>query len=83
MLVITALVGTNGLEQIVYIGLNDGNFGVGMVAGISMATIAIITDRATKAGVMYGANNEVFNRFNREVERLASQKYSFCGFNKI
>ena len=49
MLVITALVGTNGLEQIVYIGLNDGNFGVGMVAGISMAIIAIITDRATKA----------------------------------
>ena len=26
MLVIAALVGTNGLEQIVYIGLNDGNF---------------------------------------------------------
>ncbi len=49
MLVITALVGTNGLEQIVYIGLNDGNFGVGMVAGISMAIIAIITDRTTKA----------------------------------
>lgn len=49
MLVITALVGTNGLEQIVYIGLNDGNFGVGMVAGISMAIIAIISDRATKA----------------------------------
>ena len=30
-------------------GLNDGNFGVGIVAGISMAIIAIIADRATKA----------------------------------
>ncbi len=49
MLVIAALVGTNGLEQIVYIGLNDGNFGVGMVAGISMAIIAIIVDRMTKS----------------------------------
>ena len=29
MLVIAALVGTNGLEQIVYIGLSDGNFGIG------------------------------------------------------
>ena len=52
MLVIAALVGTNGLEQIVYIGLNDGNFGVGMVAGISMAIIAIIVDRMTKSWSM-------------------------------
>ena len=29
MLVIASLVGTNGLEQIVYIGLNDGDFGIG------------------------------------------------------
>ena len=29
MLVISALVGTNGLEQIVYIGLSDGDIGVG------------------------------------------------------
>jgi glycine betaine/proline transport system permease protein len=49
MLVIAALVGTNGLEQIVFIGLNDGNFGIGMVAGISMAIIVITTDRMTKA----------------------------------
>ncbi len=49
MLVIAALVGTSGLEQIVYIGLGDGDFGVGMVAGIGMAIIAIITDRMTKA----------------------------------
>ncbi len=49
MLVITALVGTKGLEQSVYIGLSDGNFGVGMVAGICMAIIAIIVDRCTQA----------------------------------
>ncbi|WP_299849884.1 proline/glycine betaine ABC transporter permease [uncultured Roseovarius sp.] len=49
MLVIAALVGTNGLEQIVYIGLSDGDFGVGMIAGIGMAIIAIITDRMTHA----------------------------------
>ncbi|MBX2839345.1 MAG: ABC transporter permease subunit [Gammaproteobacteria bacterium] len=49
MLVITALVGTNGLEQTVYIGLSDGNFGVGMTAGLCMAVIAIIADRTTQA----------------------------------
>ncbi|HCV62802.1 MAG TPA: glycine/betaine ABC transporter permease [Alphaproteobacteria bacterium] len=49
MLVIAALVGTNGLEQIVYIGLSDGDFGVGIVAGIGMAIIAIIADRMTNA----------------------------------
>ena len=49
MLVIAALVGTNGLEQTVYIGLSDGNFGVGINAGIAMAIIAIIADRMTQA----------------------------------
>lgn len=49
MLVITALVGTKGLEQSVYIGLSDGNFGVGMTAGLCMAIIAIIADRITAA----------------------------------
>ena len=49
MLVITALVGTNGLEQSVYIGLSDGNFGIGMTAGLCMAIIAIIADRTTQA----------------------------------
>ena len=49
MLVITALVGTKGLEQNVYIGLSDGNFGVGMIAGLCMAVIAIIVDRMTQA----------------------------------
>lgn len=49
MLVIAALVGTNGLEQVVYIGLSDGNFGVGIIAGVAMAIIAIIIDRVTRA----------------------------------
>jgi glycine betaine/proline transport system permease protein len=49
MLVIAALVGTNGLEQLVYIGLSDGDFGLGIVAGAGMAIIAIIVDRMTQA----------------------------------
>ena len=49
MLVIAALIGTNGLEQIVFIGLTDGNMGKGFVAGICMAIIAMIVDRMTKA----------------------------------
>ena len=49
MLVIAALVGTNGLEQIVYIGLSDGNFGVGLIAGMGLAIIAIIADRMTQS----------------------------------
>lgn len=49
MLVIAALVGTNGLEQVVYIGLSDGNFGLGMIAGMGLAIIAMIADRMTQA----------------------------------
>ena len=49
MLVIAALVGTNGLGQRIYIGLGDGDFGVGMTAGIGMAIIAMIADRTTQA----------------------------------
>ena len=49
MLVITALVGTNGLGQQIYIGLGNGDFGVGMTAGIGMAIIAMIADRMTQA----------------------------------
>ena len=48
MLVIAALIGTNGLEQIVFIGLTDGNMGKGLIAGLSMAIIAMIVDRITK-----------------------------------
>ena len=49
MLVIAALVGTNGLGQMVYIGLADGEFGIGIAAGLGMAMIAIIADRLTQA----------------------------------
>ncbi len=49
MLVIAALVGTNGLGQQVYIGLSDGDFGVGITAGIGMAILAMIADRLTQA----------------------------------
>lgn len=48
MLVIAALVGTNDLGQQVYIGLGDGDFGVGMTAGLGMAIIAMIADRMTQ-----------------------------------
>ncbi len=49
MLVIAALVGTNGLGQRVYIGLGDGDFGISMIAGFGMAIIAMIADRMTQA----------------------------------
>lgn len=45
MLVITALVGSKGLGQSVYIALGRADTGLGMVAGLSMALIAIIADR--------------------------------------
>ena len=48
MLVITALVGTDDLGQQIYIGLGDGDFGVGMIAGLGMAIIAMIADRITQ-----------------------------------
>jgi glycine betaine/proline transport system permease protein len=49
MLVITALVGTSDLGQRVYIGLGDGDFGVGIIAGIGMAIIAMTADRMMQA----------------------------------
>ena len=49
MLVIAALVGTNRLEQIVYVGLSHGDFDVGIIAGLGMAIIAITIDRMTSA----------------------------------
>ena len=45
MLVITALVGSKGLGQSVYIALSSADTGLGMVAGLGMALIAIIADR--------------------------------------
>ena len=47
MLVIAALVSTKWSEQTVYFGLSDGNFGVGLTAGMGLAIIAMIADRIT------------------------------------
>ena len=49
MLVIAALVGTKGLGQQIYIALNAGDTGRGLVAGFGIALIAIIADRITQA----------------------------------
>ena len=45
MLVITALVGTSGLGAMVYRSLTVGNFGMGVIAGGSIALIAMTIDR--------------------------------------
>jgi len=45
MLVITALVGTKGLGQIIYQSLANGGFGVGITAALCMAFIAMTADR--------------------------------------
>ena len=49
MLVITALVGTRDLGQEVYIALTKADTGRGVVAGVSVAFIAIIADRLIAA----------------------------------
>ena len=59
MLVITALVGTRDLGQEVYIALTKADTGRGIVAGLSIAFIAIIADRiinasARNARIRYG-----------------------------
>jgi glycine betaine/proline transport system permease protein len=59
MLVITALVGTRDLGQEVYIALTKADTGRGLVAGFSIAFIAIMADRvisasAREARVRYG-----------------------------
>lgn len=50
MLVITALVGTRDLGQEVYIALTKADTGRGLVAGLSVAFLAIIADRLISAG---------------------------------
>jgi glycine betaine/proline transport system permease protein len=50
MLVITALVGTRDLGQEVYIALTKADTGRGLVAGLSVAFIAIIADRMIASG---------------------------------
>ena len=51
MLVITALVGTRDLGQEVYIALTKADTGRGIVAGLCVAFIAIISDRLINAWV--------------------------------
>jgi glycine betaine/proline transport system permease protein len=49
MLVVTALVGTTDLGQVIYVGLSKGNFGIGFLAGVVMAVIAILADQFCRA----------------------------------
>jgi glycine betaine/proline transport system permease protein len=49
MLVIASLVGTRGLGQQIYVALNAGDTGKGIVAGLGIALIAIVTDRMIQA----------------------------------
>ncbi|MDE0993493.1 MAG: ABC transporter permease subunit [Rhodospirillales bacterium] len=49
MLVIAALVGTKGLGQSVYVALSSGNVGNGIIAGLSIAIIAMIADKIIQA----------------------------------
>lgn len=45
MLVIAALVGTQGLGQAVYLALGKADAGAGLVTGLSMALVAMVADR--------------------------------------
>jgi glycine betaine/proline transport system permease protein len=53
MLVITALVGTRDLGQEVYIALTKADSGRGIIAGLSIAFIAIIADRILSASARH------------------------------
>ena len=45
MLVIAALVGTQGLGQQVFLALGKADMGMGLVAGLSIALVAMVSDR--------------------------------------
>ena len=49
MVVITALVGTKGLGQVIYQSLSNGAFGVGISAALCMAFIAMMIDRVMQS----------------------------------
>jgi glycine betaine/proline transport system permease protein len=49
MLVIAALVGTKGLGQQVFLGLGKADMGMGLVAGLSIALVAMVSDRILQA----------------------------------
>jgi glycine betaine/proline transport system permease protein len=51
MLVVTALVGTQDLGQQVYLGLSNADAGLGLIAGISIALIAMTADRIIRASI--------------------------------
>lgn len=58
MLVIAALVGTRELGQEVYTSLARGETGPGIVAGLCVACIALITDALLKSGAARAARHE-------------------------
>lgn len=49
MLVVSALVGADDLGQVIYIGPSRGNFGIGVLAGLAMAAIAILANHLCRA----------------------------------
>ncbi len=49
MLVIAALVGTQGLGQQIYLALTLADMGGGIVTGVSMALFAMVADRILQA----------------------------------
>jgi glycine betaine/proline transport system permease protein len=51
MLAIAALVGTRDLGQAVYVALGKADAGMGLVAGLSIAFLAILADRLIQAAV--------------------------------
>ncbi len=51
MLVISSLVGTEGLGQQIYVALSKNQPGAGLVAGLCMALIGIVSDRILRAAV--------------------------------
>lgn len=57
MLPVAALVGTKDLGQQVYIGLSKADAGLGLVAGLSIAIVAMISDRIMRATVSRAGNS--------------------------
>ena len=49
MLVIAALVGTTDLGQQIYLALGQGDVGLGVAAGASMALLTLVADRLVQA----------------------------------
>lgn len=49
MLVIAALIGTTDLGQQIYLALGQGDVGLGVAAGASMAMLALVADRLVQA----------------------------------